>query len=799
MAAVGVAGALWLMTAAAPAEPRAGRLVGTVTESLTGEAIPAAEVALLCADQPPVVAETDGHGSFALSAQHPDCALVVTQPGYRRQRVPLRNGQRRVDVALVSAQARPFETVVVGAGVERLKEDRRWVAGAYHRITEHDLEARRPVSVNDVLRQVPGVVVLDEDALGLRQNISIRGADPRQGRRVLVLEDGVPVAAGPYGDPEMFYVPPVERVARMDVAKGVDVVLHGPQTLGGVVHHLSADPPATLRSTGTLRVGSFGYLSAHASAGDAWGPAAWRLDVTHRRSAGPRALNAQLVDVAAKVRVGLGSGTHLTVKGLVTDERSALPFLGLTSSQFAHNPQDNFVPNDLYRMQRQHLMARHGVELPGGGTLQTLLYATRAVRGWDRQEFDRTDRGADYVAAVGPVPGDPLTQDGRSVFLRRSVDLRGREFRVAGVEERWTATASAPGVFLQWQAGGRAHVETVHETTGQQVAPASAGTVLWDEHRALAALAAFGQLRVSVLRVAHLAAGLRSEQLLQHRRILRETAARPDGSPFGKPVTTAQQAGSLALIPSLGGALCPLPWLTLHAGVHRGYAPPRTKDAITTRGEDNRLQAELSWNLEAGVRATPHPALSVEASAFLVEFQNQIINSRSAGSADGVTLVNQGRTRQWGTEAQLTVDPLRAWNTRVRAPVTVTHTFVDARFTAGVHRGRALPYAPPNVWVLRMALEDAWGLGANAAVTWVDAMYSDEANTVAPNAEGTVGRIPARALLDAGVSYSVPFSHLTFFANARNLAGHAYISTRFPQGIQPGAPRMLFAGVRFAP
>ena len=42
---------------------------------------------------------------------------------------------------------------------------------------------------------------------------------------------------------------------------------------------------------------------------------------------------------------------------------------------------------------------------------------------------------------------------------------------------------------------------------------------------------------------------------------------------------------------------------TLFAGVHRGFAPPRVKDAITNTGVSLELDPEMSWNYEAGARA----------------------------------------------------------------------------------------------------------------------------------------------------------------------------------------------------
>jgi Fe(3+) dicitrate transport protein len=65
-----------------------------------------------------------------------------------------------------------------------------------------ELARLQPVSGNEVFRRATGLNVVDEEGAGLRVNIGIRGLDPDRSRNVLMMEDGVPVALNPYGEPE---------------------------------------------------------------------------------------------------------------------------------------------------------------------------------------------------------------------------------------------------------------------------------------------------------------------------------------------------------------------------------------------------------------------------------------------------------------------------------------------------------------------------------------------------------------------------------------------------------------------
>ena len=48
--------------------------------------------------------------------------------------------------------------------------------------------------MNNLLGQVPGVNVYQEDGFGLRPNISLRGTSPERSSKITIMEDGVLMA-----------------------------------------------------------------------------------------------------------------------------------------------------------------------------------------------------------------------------------------------------------------------------------------------------------------------------------------------------------------------------------------------------------------------------------------------------------------------------------------------------------------------------------------------------------------------------------------------------------------------------
>jgi len=141
--------------------------------------------------------------------------------------------------------------------------------------------------------------------------------------------------------------------------------------------------------------------------------------------------------------------------------------------------------------------------------------------------------------------------------------------------------------------------------------------------------------------------------------------------------------------------------LTVFAGVYRGFAPPRVKDAITRAGVSLQLDAESSWNYEAGARLKLGRGLRAEATWFTTDFQNQTVPAAVSGGAT-TTPVNGGRTLHRGVEFLMAADWDRLLGRRTGLFSEVRQTWLPvARFTSGVNDGYRLPYAPEHLFGLR--------------------------------------------------------------------------------------------------
>lgn len=142
---------------------------------------------------------------------------------------------------------------------ERLED----TPGAASVLSDADIDSLRPYTLHDALGFVPGVRTIDDDVLGLRAGISIRGAPSRRSRKVLLLEDGVPINASTYLDPGAHYTPPMERLESIEVLKGMGHVLHGPLNNHGIIHFRNKWPTLEPETTVELGAGNLGTFRRH--------------------------------------------------------------------------------------------------------------------------------------------------------------------------------------------------------------------------------------------------------------------------------------------------------------------------------------------------------------------------------------------------------------------------------------------------------------------------------------------------------------------------------------------------------
>lgn len=650
-----------------------------------------------------------------------------------------------------------------------------------------------PVSGNEVLRKVSGLHLVDEEGIGMRANIGIRGLDPDRSRTVLVLEDGVPVALAPYGEPELYYSPAIDRMNGLEVLKGSGSILFGPQTIGGVINYLTANPPAVPTTEASLRGGQNGFFVGRFSHGTTFGNTGYQVSLLRKSGDGVGILDYEITDVNAKFKHVLAPNSVLGVKVGLYDELSNSTYVGITQGMYDSGLYDytHPAPDDQLSIRRYSVSATHDYFFSPTIRLRTTAYGYTTTRDWSRQDFRTSFRSTDtYDRIVGDLH-----------FFNRTGN-RNRSFEVLGIEPRLSLDATVFGFRNEVDLGFRTLYERAFEKRidGTMVRPTS-GTLREDEIRTGYATSGYLQSRMYLSDALTVTPGIRYEHFEYERDILRRNNAEVN-------LTTTDR--TMAFIPGIGVSQRLNANSSVFAGAHRGFAPPRVKDAISASGTSEELDAELSWNYEIGYRGMPLAGWMLETTLFYMDFENQVIPVSESSGGIGQTgtsgLTNGGRTKHIGVEGSISGEWLNLVGTGlgfgIDAQVTYTKaTFSSDRFvedgasTVNVN-GRTLPYAPEILINSTAHILIPAGFRASITATHTGLQYGDVLNRSLPTFDGQEGELKAFTVFDANLSWAVPkFEKISASLAVKNVTNERYIVSRRPQGIRLGLPRFVSAGL----
>ncbi|MBM4195462.1 MAG: TonB-dependent receptor, partial [Gemmatimonadetes bacterium] len=370
---------------------------------------------------------------------------------------------------------------------------------------------------------------------------------------------------------------------------------------------------------------------------------------------------------------------------------------------------------------------------------------------------------------------------------------RLREYYAWGIEPRVSVHHRAFGVASEADFGVRAHFENQDRLQQNGDTPtARAGVLVESNVRSNAAYSSFAQ-NAFLFGGWTVTPGVRLEHV-QYERTNRLANA-------GAGVTG--DTDLTRIIPGLGVSHTAGERITIFGGVHRGFAPPRTEDIISNTGGVIDLDPELSWNYETGLRTAMRPGVSVDATFFRMDYENQIVPASLAGGV-GATLTNGGETRHQGLELRAQIDSAPITGSAHDIYLRVAYTYLPvAEFTGRRFSnisgfgtvsvsGNRLPYAPEQVASIGVGYSHSTFDARIEAVRTSD-QFGDDLNTVALTADGQRGLLPGYTVWNAAVNYTV--ARGTLFVTVKNLLDELFIVDR-TRGILPGSPRLLQAGIK---
>jgi Fe(3+) dicitrate transport protein len=699
-----------------------------------------------------------------------------------------------------AAASAPVEITVVGTKLSR-------TAGAAHVVGEAQLERHEYDDAHAILQQVPGVYVRQEDGIGLRPNIGIRGANPDRSKKITLMEDGVLFGPAPYSAPAAYYFPLLTRMTQVRVIDGPSAVAFGPQTVGGAIDFVSRAIPSLSQASLDLAAGEYGYAKAHGYAGTTEGPFGFLIEGVHLHNTGFKDLptgadtgstrNEWMVKSSYLIDVGGRASHELRLKLTYSDEVSNETYLGLTDEDFRDEPDRRYAASALDEMKnhRTSVVASWIFEhTPLDVRLTTTVYRHDYARTW--RKVNRF-RGA-AIAGVLARPDDPSNAEYLAVLQGREdtvvdgatllIGPNDRTFVSQGVQSVLELKREQTGpIAHRAELGLRLHNDVITRRHSEDAFSVVDGELIPNSDAASYVTAA--NEASSYALAAHVLDAMTWGDLTLTPGIRLELIAstlddRLEGSDA--------DAFVYALMPGVGAFYSLTKTFGVLAGVYRGFSPPPP-------GSDDHIDPEYSLNYEAGARFSRGRSRA-EVIGFLNDYSNLTdICTFSSGclTEDLDRQFEAGEALIYGFEAYAAHQfDLGAVELPLSAAYTFTHAEFESSFQSSdpiygsVERGDELPYVPEHRVNVSAGVDTKY-VAATLGLNYVAAMREEAGD--APFEDSIV--TDEQLTLDISAEVRL-LPQLRVYANVRNLTDARDIVSRRPYGARPNAPRWVQVGVK---
>jgi len=325
--------------------------------------------------------------------------LSLAAPAWAQEQEP-----KRVDPVVVTATPVATPAEQLGASVTVVNGD--------------DFQTYHYATVDQALRNVPGVQIRRSGSYGKTSSVTIRGANANQ---VQVLVDGLRVKSPALGQVDLSDISP-DLIERIEVIRGGQSTLYGADAIGGVVNIITRKGKGgPIQASVQQEVGNYDTLASRATVHGAWKVLNYALSASHFESNG-RFQNDGTDANAVSARVG-----------------ATLPWDSTLDFIFRYNKNDIGVPvkGVFPGPQPINPIINRNARQQSETTIFSLEGKTRPVPWWEtRGRLSRYENSAGFQD-----PEDPGVTFDVPVFSQVNVERREAEWVNSFFIGKWSTSS----------------------------------------------------------------------------------------------------------------------------------------------------------------------------------------------------------------------------------------------------------------------------------------------------------------------------------------------------------------------
>lgn len=667
-------------------------------------------------------------------------------------------------------------------------------------------------TMRQLMAKVPGIFIWENESSGIQINVAARGLSPNRSWEFNIRQNGVDIAADPYGYPEAYYNPQLQSVQRIEIVRGNGSLQYGPQ-IGGMINYIlknGSESSRPLQAEVWQTAGSNGLYNAYQAIGGKTSRLHYYAFSDYRRGDGWRA-NNRFNSLTGSVNLTWKATDQLDINVQFTrwNSQSQQPG-GLTDGQFNSDARQSLRARNWMELDWTTAAVSADLRFNPGTRLTAKLFTILGDR-----------ESAGFFPSAGIIVPDVLNpQTGR--YSNRTVDID--HYRNVGMESRLLTGFSTGTVHHHLSTGiriFRGHTDRFRGGTGTTNFDPQFSI---DREKGWSADINYGSINaafhaedlITLTPRLLLIPGFRLEYLSA------QASGFSGRNSQGPIALVPQQRDRTFILGGIGIELLTSPDARLYFNATSAYRPVQFADLTTpptTDVIDRNLQDAGGWNIDLGYRGRSGDRILFDASLFLLDYRNRVgtvKQQREDGSFYNYR-TNIGQSRSAGLEAftefslfKKASEPARHSDLRL----FISTTWMNARYrslqvstvsnnilSTNNLRNKKVEYAPDAI--LRSGATAVRGkFSTTLQVSHTTGVFTDANNTVLPSANGQNGRIPAYTLLDLSADLKLNRG-LSLRGGMNNLLNERYFTRRssgYPgPGVLPGDGRTFFVTLGYRP
>lgn len=700
------------------------------------------------------------------------------------------------------------------------------IPGSGQYLNRVSIEKLNQLNINNVLRNIPGINIRDEEGFGLRPNIGLRGTQVNRSAKITLMEDGILIAPAPYADPSAYYFPTFARMAGVEVLKGSSQIKYGPYTIGGAINLLSTFIPNAFEGFAQLAYGSFGTNQQRIWVGDSRKHFDYVFELNRMGSNGFKELDNggntgfERRDIMGKLRWHSDEQAKIfqsvTLKFVNSNEDGDESYLGLTYDDFKANPVRRYAATqkDQLDMFHNHLSLSHNILPAKGLKIHSTVYYSNTYRDWARVNGvngqsltnilqDPLANATAYQVMTGNTNGNIDFQSAARTFFSK------------GIQSDLNYLFNTHDITHKIQIGIRYHLDQADRFSTRSVYSMTNGTMVLtsagikgnqeNQVRNSRSLASFINYDIQINQL-KISTGIRYENI----HFDFQNFGNADNARLGSVLRTAENQLTVFL-PGLGFTYRVNENINLLAGIHKGFSPPGMPSVSTAAVQ---AKMETSINYELGYQFEKN-GFNTKIVGFLNQYDNILGSDNISGGGLGTgDMFNAGNATIGGLEFSVAYDILQNFSSdakHLKIPIQFSYTYTDARFKetfsngggdwgmGTIYKGDFMPFTTPHLLTASISVESKkFDLTITNQYTGKTRVKPGQGTLVFPASgirEKDVNALNHFLIIDVSANYNLKKSFV-LFATINNLGNSRAIIANLPQGYRPNMPLSFNIGVK---